>query len=108
MNTIAWNSTEMEIIVKMKDVGLIPPGRSGEGRSAYKKEPWSHMNPYHISCHIQLPEVAGQPTNKKPASVKLGATDIGCPKMRDEMSSSGAQLYVQAKTEWPMPALRVV
>ena len=39
MNTIAWNSTEMEIIVKMKDVGLIPPGSSSEGRSAYVTAP---------------------------------------------------------------------
>jgi len=39
MNTIAWNSTEMEIIVKMNDVGLIPPGSSREGRSEYVTAP---------------------------------------------------------------------
>ena len=31
---------------------------TGEGGFAYKKYPWSHMNPYHIDCQIKLPEVA--------------------------------------------------
>ena len=31
---------------------------TGEGGFAYKRDPWTHMNPYHISCQIQLTEVA--------------------------------------------------
>ena len=67
------------------------------------------MNPYHISCRIQLPGAAGLPSfSKKPARVKLGVTDHWLPAVQWEVSSSGAKLYVQAKPQVSMPALRVV
>ena len=61
---------------------------TGEGSSRYKSEPWSHMNPYHISCQIrlpscqiQLPGAAGLPSfSKTPARVKIGVTDYWRPK----------------------------
>ena len=82
---------------------------TGEGSSKYKREPWSHMNPYHISCQIQLPGAAGLPSfSKTPARVKIGVTDYWLPNVPGEMSSSGAKLYVQAKPEWSLPALRMV
>ena len=42
------------------------------------------------------------------ARVKLGVTDHWLPKTVEEMSSSGAKLYVQTKPPWCMPALRMV
>ena len=41
---------------------------TGDGSSRFKGEPWSHMNPYHISCQIQLPGAAGPPIVLKDAS----------------------------------------
>ena len=80
---------------------------TGEGSSGY--EPWSHMNPYHISCQIQLPGAAGLPSfSKTPARVKIGVTDYWLPNVQGEMSSSGAKLYVQAKPKWSIPAMRMV
>ena len=82
---------------------------SGEGSSTYKREPRSHMNPYHSSCQIKLPGPAGLPSfSKTPARVKIGVTDYWQPNMNSEISSTGAKLYAQAKPEWSMPALRMV
>ena len=46
-------NTLLELPSMFKDVKVI-----GEVVLAYKKEPWTHMNPYHISCQMQLTEVA--------------------------------------------------
>tara|TARA_B110000977_G_C10794399_1_gene383768 strand:- start:364 stop:507 length:144 start_codon:yes stop_codon:yes gene_type:complete len=39
MNAMAWNKTDMLIMVNMKLVGLMPPGNESKGKSEYVVEP---------------------------------------------------------------------
>ena len=45
---------------------------TGEGGFAYKSLPWTHMNPYHINCQIQLTEVA---SSQSSPTAKTSRTD---------------------------------